>query len=53
MEQGVLRKVEDSEGEVVNEGWMGGVTAEHGTGVALWKRQQGCLVEVEGSLAWG
>lgn len=41
------------QGEAESAGATCGVTAEHGTGVALWRRQEGCPVEAAGSLAWG
>lgn len=53
MEQGGPRWEEAVQGEAVSEGALSGATAEHGTGVGLWRRQEGCLVEVVGSLAWG
>lgn len=53
MEQGGPKWEETVQGEAVSEEVMCGLTAEHGTVVGLWRRQEGCLVEVEGSLAWG
>ena len=36
----------------MKEGLTFGVTAEHVKGVGLRRKQEGCLVEVEGSLVW-
>lgn len=41
------------QGEAESAGAPCGVTAEHGTGVVLWKTRVGCPAEVAGSLAWG
>lgn len=38
-------------GEAVSEGAVCGVAAEHGTGVGLWRRQEGFLVGEEGGPA--
>lgn len=53
MEQGGPKREEAVQEEAVSEEVMCGLTAERGKVVGLWRRQQGCLVEVEGSLAWG
>lgn len=53
MARGGPKWKEAVQGEAESGRAMCGVTAEHGTGVARWRRQEGCPVEVAGSLAWG